>query len=259
MPFTLAHPIAIFPIWRGSSNRLHLPGLILGSMVPDLEYFIVLQPAGTIGHTPMGILAQGIPASIGLWLLICYGLATPFIALIPLPNVHRWLLQEKVDFWRRYHLINLGISIAIGALIHIFWDNFTHPTGWFVIHLPILQTKIGSLEVYKILQYGGGIFGLLGLSLWFLVWFQQSKPQIDNPVDTVTLNFRERIIVWTIVLSIAVIFAMIAVILHAHPEDGLSAIVVRAVVGSISGLFIGFVVYAIGFWSIFPNRWRNLR
>jgi hypothetical protein len=258
MPFTLAHPIAIFPIWRGSSNRLHLPGLILGSMVPDLEYFIALQPAGTIGHTPMGILAQGIPASIGIWLLICYVLVTPFMALIPLPNVERWLLQEKVEFWRRYHLTNLVISIGIGALTHIFWDSFTHPMGWFVIHFPILQTKIGFLQVYKLLQYGGDIFGLLGLSIWFLVWLQQSKPQIDDPIDSFTLNVRDRIIVWTIVLSIAVIFAMIAVIIHAHPEDGLSSIVVRAVVGSISGLLIGFVVYSIGFWSMFGKGWRNI-
>jgi hypothetical protein len=258
MSFTLAHPIAIFPIWRGSSNRLHLPGLILGSMVPDLEYFIALQPSGTIGHTAMGILAQGIPASMGLWLLICYGLATPFLALISLPNVRGWLLREKANFWRRYHLINLGVSISIGALTHIFWDSFTHPIGWFVVHYPVLQTKIGSLEVYKIFQYGGGILGLLGLSIWFLIWFQQSKPQVGDPIDSGTLNFRYRIIAWTMVLSIGVTFAMIAVIRHANPEDTVSAIVVRAVVGSIAGLFIGFVVYSIGFWSIFHKSWRSL-
>jgi hypothetical protein len=258
MPFTLAHPIAIFPIWRGSSHRLHLPGLIIGSMVPDLEYFIALQPSGMIGHTLMGILAQGIPASMGLWLLICYGLATPFLALIPLPNVDGWLLREKANFWRRYQLINLGVSIAIGALTHIFWDSFTHPTGWFVIYLPILQTKIGSLQVYKIFQYGGGILGLLGLSIWFLIWFQQSKQQIDDSVNSIVLNFRDRIIVWTMILAIAVTFAIIAVIRHAHPEDPLSSMFIRAVVGSISGLFIGFVVYSIGFWSIFHKPWRSL-
>jgi Domain of unknown function (DUF4184) len=251
MPFTLAHPIAILPIWRGSSNRLHLPGLIIGAMVPDWEYFITLQPAGTIGHTPMGILAQGIPVSIGLWAIVCYGLATPFLALIPLPNVDRLLLRQKVNFWRRDRLINLVISIAIGALTHISWDSFTHPTGWFVINLPILQTKIGSLQIYKLLQYGGGILGLLGLSIWFLVWLQQSKQQVEEPIDSVTLNFRDRIIAWTMVLSISATFAIIAVIRHAHPEDGLSSIVVRAAVGSISGLFMGFVVYSIGFWSIF--------
>lgn len=251
MPFTLAHPIAIFPIWRGSSHRLHLPGLILGSMVPDLEYFITLRPSGTIGHTPMGIVAQCIPASMGLWLLICFGVATPFLALIPLPNVDRQLSQEQGIFWRSRHLINLGISIAIGAMTHIFWDSFTHPTGWFVVNLPILQTKFGSLEVYKLLQYGGGIFGLLGLSIWFLVWFQQSKKQqASNLCAAVKLNFRDRVIVWMVILSSTIGFALFAITLHAYPEDTLSGIVVRAVVGAISGLSIGFVVYSIGFWSI---------
>jgi hypothetical protein len=254
MPFTLAHPIAILPIWRGSSNRLHLPGLMIGSMVPDLEYFIALQPTGTVGHTAMGILAQGIPAAIGLWLLICYGMVTPFAALISLPNVDGWLVREKVNLWRYPHLINLAVSISIGAMTHILWDSFTHPTGWFVINLPMLQTKFGSLEVYKLLQYGGGIFGLLGLSIWFLVWFQQSPQQATDLFDGVKLNFRDRVIVWMLILAISSTFAIVAVIVHAHPEDVISAMVVRAIVGSISGLFIGFVVYSIGFWSIFYNR-----
>jgi Domain of unknown function (DUF4184) len=275
MPFTLAHPIAIFPIWRGSSKRLHLPGLILGSMVPDLEYFIALQPSGTFGHTPMGILTQGIPASIGLWLLIYLWLAIPFFVLISLPNSDRWIerhpdglsifhelsanfpynlfdLLNQYIFWRS--ALNLVISIAIGALTHIFWDSFTHPTGWLVVNLPILQTKIGSLEIYKLLQYGGGIFGLLGLLIWFLVWFEHSKQPVVNPMPLIILYVRDRIIAWRIILSISIAFAIVAVILHAHPEDGLSSIVVRAVVGGISGLFIGFVVYSIGFWTIIRNR-----
>jgi hypothetical protein len=139
-------------------------------------------------------------------------------------------------------------------MTHILWDSFTHPTGWFVINLPMLQTKFGSLEVYKLLQYGGGIFGLLGLSIWFLVWFQQSPQQATDLFDGVKLNFRDRVIVWMLILAISSTFAIVAVIVHAHPEDVISAMVVRAIVGSISGLFIGFVVYSIGFWSIFYNR-----
>ncbi len=214
----------------------------------------MLTSSGTIGHTAIGILVQGIPASIGLLLLIRYVLATPFLALLPLKYSQRWRSPQAVKFWRSSHLINLIISIAIGALTHIFWDGFTHPTGWFVNHLSILQTKILSLAVYKILQYSGGILGLLGLSIWLWIWIEQPAQQDRTDFNSLALNFRDRVIGWIIILSITTVFAGMVMIQPAHPEDSLNPIVVRAAIGVISGLSIGFVVYAIGFWSIFYKR-----
>jgi Domain of unknown function (DUF4184) len=244
MPFTLAHPIAILPIWLVSRHRLHLPGLILGSMIPDLEYFLALQPAGTIGHTPLGILIQGIPAAIGLLLLIRYRLARPFLALLPPVAACRFPVLDRHDFWRTKHLAHLSVAIVTGAITHLFWDSFTHPTGWFVRHLPLLQTQIRSLPIYKILQYSSGILGLLALLIWFLIWFYPIKQQ---PIAG-SLNWRSQMGAWVMILTIATLFSGIAIVGHAHPEDTSSAIIIRAVIGAISGFLIGLSGYAIGFW-----------
>ncbi len=250
MPFTLAHPIAILPIWIASHQRLHLPALIIGSMIPDLEYFLALQPAGTIGHTPLGILIQGIPAAIGLLLLIRYGLAQPLLALLPTRYAVRFPSPNGQPFWRVGHLANFCLAMTIGAITHLFWDSFTHPTGWFVQHLPLLQTKILSLPIYKILQYSSGILGLLALLIWFLIWFDPIKQQ--SVVGS--LNWRHQMVAWGMILTTAALFASMAIVRHAHPGDALSALIIRAVVGGISGLFVGLVGYAIGFWLVYADR-----
>ena len=83
MPFTLAHPIAATPIWLFSKKRLDLPSLFVGSIIPDIECFLTLQPHRTIGHTLLGILIQGLPCSIVLLLVTRYVLMRPFLALLP--------------------------------------------------------------------------------------------------------------------------------------------------------------------------------
>jgi Domain of unknown function (DUF4184) len=253
MPFTLAHPIAILPIWLGSRKQLHLPGLILGAMIPDWEYFLALRPSGTIGHTTLGILIQGIPASIGLLLLLRYGLAQPLLALLPPRYAVRFPSPDGQPFWRIGHLANLCLAITIGAFTHIVWDSFTHPTGWFVRHLPLLQTKFLFLPIYKILQYSGGIFGLLALLIWFVFWFQQAQPQPPSN-DRQRLTRRHQVIAWVVILTIAAIFSGIAIQRQAYPEDGLAAMIVRAVIGGISGLVVGMGVYAIGFWLVMGKK-----
>jgi Domain of unknown function (DUF4184) len=56
MPFTLAHPIAAYPLWQLSRKRLNLLGLMVGTIVPDLAYFLALRPIESFGHTLPGAL-----------------------------------------------------------------------------------------------------------------------------------------------------------------------------------------------------------
>jgi hypothetical protein len=50
LPFTFAHPSSSFPIKCIKPRYFSLVGLILGSMSPDFEYFIALEPYQIIGH-----------------------------------------------------------------------------------------------------------------------------------------------------------------------------------------------------------------
>jgi len=55
MPFTLAHPAAIVPLYKIFKGRLSLTGLIIGSIVPDTEYAVNTVTRSVISHTTKGI------------------------------------------------------------------------------------------------------------------------------------------------------------------------------------------------------------
>ncbi len=119
MPFTLAHPIAAAPIWLCSKRRLDLPSLLVGSMIPDLEYFLALQPTRTIGHTLLGVLIQGLPCSIVLLLVTRYVLMRPFLALLPRQLAQRFPTLRSYFPLQLLHLFNVVVSVVIGAASHL--------------------------------------------------------------------------------------------------------------------------------------------
>jgi hypothetical protein len=248
MPFTFAHPIAAAPIWLISRRRLHLPGLMIGTMMPDLEYFLTLRPSGTIGHTLPGVFLQGLPCGLGLLLLIQYGLAQPFLALLPNDWAQRIPSPKLVSFWRWQHLMNVGFAIVLGAISHIVWDGFTHQKGWFVQNLTVLQSTFLFLPLYKVLQYSSGILGLLALAIWLFIWSQQLLI-LDTELDLPKLTLWQKKYCLIMMLIVAIVTALISIFSPTQSSDTIQAIVVRGIVGAISGFCLGFGGYAIGFWA----------
>jgi hypothetical protein len=248
MPFTPAHMIAAAPVWFGTNRRLHLPGLLVGSMIPDIEYFVSLRPTGTLGHTLPGIFLQGLPSSIGLLLLMRYVLWQPFLRLIPNSWVVKMPLLRSMSWRNPVYLFNVCGSIVVGAISHIVWDSFSHAGGWAVLRWPVLQSQLGLLPVYKIVQYGSGILGLLGLAMWLILWFRQLPTPVASDRSPKQHRIWQQALVWMMILLIAFITSVIAVMINSHAGDRIQSIVVRAVVGGIAGFWFGFGMYAIGFW-----------
>jgi uncharacterized metal-binding protein len=121
-------------------------------MIPDLEYFLALQPNRTIGHTFLGVLIQGLPCSIVLLLITRYVLMRPFLALLPRQLAQRFPTIRSYFSLQGKHLFNVVVSVVMGAASHIVWDAFTHEGGWFVAHSKLLQAQLGSVPIYKLLQ-----------------------------------------------------------------------------------------------------------
>ncbi|MEG4805585.1 MULTISPECIES: DUF4184 family protein [unclassified Microcoleus] len=247
MHFTLAHPIAAAPIWLLSKRKLDLLALAIGTMIPDLQYFITLKPVRAIGHSLPGVFIEGLPCSLVLLLVFHWVFKYPLLALAPsqiaarLPPIRRYSLFPLSQF------LIIILSIASGGISHIIWDDFTHSTGWFVVRFPLLQSKIFSLSVYKLLQYGSGILGLCGLSIWLLVWLLKTQPRQQSKE---MLPVRWKLLAKSCIFMTSCIFALIAVNLHLAEDGSFSGIFVRAVIGSISGLFIGCLLYSAVFWKL---------
>jgi Domain of unknown function (DUF4184) len=244
MPFTLAHPIAALPLWRASRKRLNLLGVIVGTIVPDLAYFLALRPIESFGHTLPGAMTQGLFAGLLLCAIVQYGLMRPLLSVVPRGVAQRCQIFKQNQRFNVADFAILVISIWLGAGSHIFWDGFTHPTGWFVEHFSVLAYPIGRLPLYKLLQYGSGLFGLLGLGVWAMRWWAQAivKPSIES------LSRRGKAIAGLAIGLMAVLMMVWAIVRDATPGEGIAAIVVRAIIGAISGSSVGLVLYSIGFW-----------
>lgn len=236
MPFTLAHPIAIAPIWYAYRRHLDLASLCIGAMMPDLDLFIPLIPEG--GHRLWGVFTIDLPCAILFLLIIRWVIAKPFIALLP-PYLGSCLPQPRMP-----PIPAAIVSIVIGSLTHIIWDAFTHHGGWFVIRYDFLRVSTGRWPLYELLQHGCGIGGLIAMALWIAWGFGQAQPQ-QRPA-TLPLIYRFGIIAVIVIVTImATLLDIRAGIKIGQPRESLA---VRGVVGAITGIGGGFLVYAIGFW-----------
>jgi hypothetical protein len=52
VPFTLAHPAAAVPLLRPLGRRGLLSALVIGSMAPDLWYFVPFDVTRADSHSP---------------------------------------------------------------------------------------------------------------------------------------------------------------------------------------------------------------
>jgi hypothetical protein len=179
MPFTAAHPAAILPLLR-HSRWFSATGLIAGSIAPDFQYFLLLPIFRYSGHTLEGIIFFNLP--------VAFIIATIFHMLVRRPvmaHLPDWLQERALavtEFsWpayirKRWHVFML--SVIIGASTHIFWDAFTHDSGYFVQKWPVLLTTVnvlGKEMMYcRIIQHTSTVVG--SIAILFFTWRLPTVP-----------------------------------------------------------------------------------
>jgi Domain of unknown function (DUF4184) len=165
MPFTFSHPAIVLPL-ISKKLRLSATGLIIGSIIPDFEYFIRMKDSSRYSHTWPGLFWFDLP----LALLVCFIyhliVRNPLFDNLPMFLKERFIIYKKFN-WIKYFLkswIIVFISVLIGAASHILWDAFTHESLFFVERDPELSTlmKIGTINLagYRFLQLSNSIIGL---------------------------------------------------------------------------------------------------
>jgi hypothetical protein len=172
MPFTLSHAVAVLPLTR--SRRLVPAALVIGSWVPDLPYFVPLLGGSGRTHAASGPVT--VDLLLGLMTLVLWQLVLrrPLVDLAPTG------LRERVPPPRRLdarYAFEAALSVVLGAATHVLWDTFTHPDRWGTSHLTLLTEALGPLPIYKWLQFGSGVLGLLGLLLWVALWLRRTPPR----------------------------------------------------------------------------------
>jgi len=177
VPFTGSHPAAILPFLR---TPLPASALVIGSMAPDLPYYLPLDfPWRT--HTALAVVTADLVLGILAWARWHALLAEP--ALRASPSALRSRLTGVPLGLRprlgRTRLLLAALAVIVGAATHVGWDEFTHPRRWGTEHIPALDETWGLLPGYRWLQYASGLVGGAVLLVWLVGWWRRARPSPD--------------------------------------------------------------------------------
>lgn len=143
MPFTFSHPAAILPFSYLSKKYVSFTGLIVGSMIPDFEYFANFSDKSLYSHTWSGLFWFDLP----LALIVCFVfhnlVRNPLIENLPAPVLLRCThcLNFNWNAWFRRKWLIICLCILLGAASHIVWDHLTHETTDHLQQTQYIQNK----------------------------------------------------------------------------------------------------------------------
>ncbi len=244
MPFTLSHPVAVAPLRALFGRRVPLAAWVIGAMIPDVAYFVALRPTGALGHTLWGVLLQGLPAGLGCYLLWVWVMRDALRWSMPEWIVLRLHTPQPTSrsMWR---WVGVCVGIIGGALTHLGWDSFTHATGVGVALFPMLVRSYRGLELYRWLQYGGGVMGGAGVMVW-MAWALM-RSEASASVEHARRFGRP----WAWALMGVISVVMMGVAVWPVWTGSFHVKLVRAVIGACTGLGVGMVTYGV-IWRLLP-------
>ncbi|MFD9734575.1 DUF4184 family protein [Umezawaea sp. NPDC059074] len=249
MPFTFAHPAAVLPLRR----FLWFPGLVAGSVVPDIAYYLPVPGGADATHSLIGLV--GIDLLLGIALLVVGHLVlAPLLALssdgwrtrVAPPNP-----ATRLTTWR-LRVTTLG-SVIAGAATHIAWDAVTQSYGAAVRQWPLLRLSVvGPHRLYNVIGYASSLGGLLLLGV--LAWRWYRRAPYDHGQHWPTLPGKTHR--WVLV-GIAVTTAAGAGIALTDPVSDASTYdwVRLALIGGVQGTGLALALYVLC-WHL-TRRWRT--
>lgn len=146
MPFTFSHPALVIPLFRLQRRHpwVSATGLITGSIAPDCEKFLRLRLASGHSHTLSSVFYFSCPVALILAFTFHLLVRKPLLTHLP-PGLYRRLGRfisfDWLAYFRKYYA-GVIFSIIVGALLHLFWDSFTHPSPLIDQLFPLLANSV---------------------------------------------------------------------------------------------------------------------
>ncbi len=187
MPFTFAHPAVILPLPFLNKRWFSLTGLIIGSMIPDFEYFIRMRIQSIYSHTLAGIFWFDLPLALLISFIFHNKVKNLLFQNSPYCLQSRLLIFTTFN-WNNYFKQNWIVvifSILIGTASHLLWDSFTHDSGYFVNQIATLQNSVYlfgiDIPILKIAQHLSTFLG--GVIIFFAIFKLPKNVISRNPVN----------------------------------------------------------------------------
>ncbi len=183
MGFTFSHPALVLPFRYLPKHTYSLSGLVIGSMVPDFEYFLRFSNTSHYSHTLPGLFWFDVPLGLLLCVLFHEIIRQPLIRNLPVFLKARLAVYEQVNWAMQLkrHWFRISGSLLLGAFTHLIWDSVTSQGGFFVERYPNFfysEITILGVPVYvsRIFKYSSSILGLLMLVLVLMRMPKQQTP-----------------------------------------------------------------------------------
>lgn len=131
MPLTfLSHQAVVLPLKIAAPRVTSGTALVLGSMAPDVEYFLRGYPVSLVSHTWVGQLTFCLPATLALYWVVTRVIAEPAAANAPewgdLRLADYALLRQQPVSAR--HWLIVATSALVGSASHVLLDRLGD--GW---------------------------------------------------------------------------------------------------------------------------------
>lgn len=217
MPFTFSHPALVIPLTLHNRKWFSLTGLVVGSIIPDFEYFLRMKTQSNYSHTLTGMFWFDLPLALAVAFLFHNVVRNMLIANLPEPLKARFIGFMSFDWnphFKRHGLVVVG-SILIGAASHLFWDSFTHASGWFVQQMPALQNHVAlasfKVPAYKLAQHASTVLGALVIAI--SIFKMPKNKTADCPVNS---RYWALIMLLTMIIVTARVLLGLDVRLYGH-------------------------------------------
>lgn len=238
MPFTPAHVVAVLPlVGRGRPRWASPAALVIGSMVPDVLYFVPIRSNRNFSHSLTGLVTLDLALGL-VFLALWRWVAAPVVRDLAPSWVRQRLGTPGLVTW--VDGLWAVVGVLLGGLTHLVWDSFTHGDGWAVQRIPVLTAEVG-VPVFKLAQYGSGVVGCAVLLAYCL-----RLPPAPGPGTVPRSTGRERRVAWAALVVAPVVvglaFAVSAWLGHEVTEMLLYVAVVRGVSG------LGLAAAAVAAW-----------
>lgn len=234
MPFTLAHPSIVLPF---KSRYLNMT-LILGSMAPDIIYFVLFSPSSTLGHSFWGSILFNLPICFLLNYLFYKYIQDVFIYTLPnfISSRYMYLSKNKNIIPNKIDTIIFTYSCLIGMGTHVFWDAFTHKEGYFVKNIGLLRDNIilfdMNIPVYKMMQHGSTLIGFLIIGVY--IWMNRDR--IKRPYYLSINKKKTFMSIVGLALVLAIFFMVVLLKLKGYIALG------SIVITTINSLFLSYLI-----------------
>jgi len=256
MPWTIAHAAAVLPLRRAAGERLSFAALCIGSFSPDFGYYLPMADRSGLAHTPVGIALVCVPSGLALWVLLRW-LHAPLAELLPQPHRDALRALPSLGSLRSPRAwVVAALSIALGALTHIVWDNFTHAHGvvvalWEPLRAPLFNVLGREMRVYGALQHLSTLVGT-GILVHAYGGYLQHR-QRTGPTPVHRRGERARSLGLLLLLLVSMVAAAPIAYAQTSGTTNASLLLVRFVIAATSIFVVGFVGAAL------LHAWRSRR